>query len=120
MIKILPNIAENVVAISASGRVDASDYENVLLPAVHAVLAKHKKVRVLYQLGADFESFTAGAMWDDMKLGLGHLAAWEKVAIVTDTQWIADATKFFRFAIPCPVKIFPTKDLNLAEGWIAA
>ncbi|MDA7086902.1 STAS/SEC14 domain-containing protein [Pseudomonas sp. SA3-5] len=120
MLKILPNTAANVVALCASGRVDASDYENVLLPAIQAVLAEHQKVRVLYILGADFERFTAGAMREDMKLGLGHLTAWEKVAVVTDISWVADATNLFRFAMPCPVKVFPTKELDLAEGWIAS
>jgi hypothetical protein len=59
-------------------------------------------------------------MWDDMKLGLGHLTAWEKVAVVTDIGWISGAANLFRFAMPCPVKVFPNKDRAEAERWLAA
>ncbi len=120
MIKILEHPAANVVAVSASGRVDSTDYQKTLVPAVNAALAAHAKVRLLYQLGDDFEGFTGGAMWNDLKLGLGHLAAWEKIAVVTDRTWIADAANLFRFAIPCPVRVFSNKDMSAAESWIAA
>jgi hypothetical protein len=120
MIKILPSNSEHVVMVSASGRVDATDYEEVLMPAIEQALAKSKKVRLLYQLGSDFDSLTAGAMWDDMKLGLGHLTAWEKVAVVTDIGWIATAANLFKFAMPCPVRVFANNELSLAQSWIAA
>ena len=120
MITIRPTTSEQVVAVSASGHVDATDYERVLVLAVERVLAKHKKVRVLYQLGSDFEGITAGAMWDDLKLGLGHLSAWEKVAVVSDLSWINTATNLFRFAMPCPVRVFSNKELAVAESWVAA
>jgi len=74
MIELLPNLPAHIVGVNASGQVDAADYEKVLVPAVEAVLKEHGKVRLLYQLGNDFTGFTAGAMWDDMKLGLHKTA----------------------------------------------
>ena len=41
----------------------------MLVPAAEERLARHKKLRLLYHLGPDFAGFTAGAMWDDTKIG---------------------------------------------------
>lgn len=120
MIELLPHLPDNVVGISASGQVNAADYETVLVPAVEAALAKHSKVRLLYELSAGFTGFTSGAMWDDMKLGLAHFKAWERVAVVTDLSWVANATNMFKFVMPCPVRVFSIKDQAQAEAWIAA
>jgi hypothetical protein len=120
MITLLQNLPDDTVGAVASGHVDASDYENVLIPAVEAALGKHKKIKFLYQLGSDFDGFTSGAVWDDMKVGFGHLSSWGKVAIVTDVGWIAGAINLFRFAMPCPAKVFPNTERAEAERWLAA
>lgn len=119
MLELLLNLPDNTVGITASGQVDANDYETVLIPAVEAALKQHEKVRLLYELGSDFTGFTPGAMWDDMKLGIGHLRAWERIAVVTDVNWVANAIRMFGFAMPCPVKVFSSKDRAEAEEWIA-
>lgn len=120
MITLLPNLPETIIGVAASGRVSGTDYEKVLIPAVEAALKKHKKLRLIYELEDDITGFAPGAMWDDMKLGLGHLSAWEKVAVVTDLSWVANATNIFKFVMSCPVKVFPLKDRTAAETWIAA
>lgn len=120
MIALLPKLPDHVVGVTASGKINAADYETVLIPAVDAALKKHDRIRLLYQLGPQFTGFTAGAMWDDMKVGIGHLRKWERIAVVTDHDWVANAWRMFAFAIPCPVKIFSDKQLGEAERWIAA
>ncbi|MEP6971644.1 MAG: STAS/SEC14 domain-containing protein [Betaproteobacteria bacterium] len=119
MITLLPNLPDNTVGLAASGRVTGGDYEEVLVPAVEAALKKHKKLRLIYELGSDFTGFAAGAVWDDMKLGMAHLSAWERVAVVTDVGWVANATNIFKFVMPCTVKVFSLKDRVKAEKWIA-
>ena len=120
MISFLPNLPDNVIGIAASGQVEAKDYEYVLMPAVEAALQRHPKLRLLYRLGSDFEGFTPGAMWDDMKLGIGHLDRWEKIAVVTDVGWIAGGVRLFSFAMPCPVKVFAGNESAAAEAWIVS
>lgn len=121
MIKLLPTFPDNTIGLVGSGQVTASDYEGVLIPAVEAALEKHKKLRLLYELGSDFTGFAPGAMWDDMKLGMTHLRAWERVAVVTDVNWVENATNTFRFVMPfTAIKVFPLKDRAAAEKWIAA
>jgi hypothetical protein len=120
MMKLLTNLPDHVVGVSASGQVTAKDYEAVLIPAVDAALLRHKRIRLLYQLTPDFESFTTGAMWDDSRLGIAHLKAWERIAVVTDVHWVANATRMFAFLLPGLVKVFSNNEQPDAEKWIAA
>lgn len=120
MMKPLANLPDNVVGVSASGQIDAKDYETVLIPAIDAALQTHKRIRLLYLLTKDFEGFTTGAMWDDANLGLAHLRAWERIAVVTDVHWVANATRMFAFLLPGLIKVFSNKEQSGAEKWIAA
>ncbi|MEP7371198.1 MAG: STAS/SEC14 domain-containing protein [Nitrosospira sp.] len=120
MIHLLPGLPEHVVGMVASGQVNASDYETVVIPAIESALKTHGRIRILYQLGPAFTGFTSGAMWDDMKVGLAHLKTWERIAVVTDEDWVAGATRLFGFAMPCPVRVFPNKEFAEAANWIAA
>jgi hypothetical protein len=119
MIEIIEGMPENVVAVRAIGKVTGEDYDNVLIPAIEDKLKKHKKIRVLYQLGSDFSGFTAEAMWDDAKVGIRHITGFEKIAIVSDVGWIVGAVKVFAFIIPCPVKIFSNEKLSDAKAWVS-
>jgi hypothetical protein len=118
MIEISSGVLENLIVATAHGKVTAEDYEKILVPAVEQKLKTLKKVRLLYVLPKDFEGYTPEAMWDDAKLGLGHLKGFEKMAVVTDVHWIAGVTKFFGFFMSCPVKVFPTDQLEESKAWI--
>jgi hypothetical protein len=120
LIHLLPNLPAHVVGIVASGQVDANDYETVIIPAIESALKSHERIRMLYQLGSEFAGITPGAMWDDMKVGFGHLKAWERIAVVTDEGWIAGAIRLFGFAMPCPVRVFSNKEFSEAHNWITA
>jgi hypothetical protein len=114
MIKLLPDLPDHVVGVDASGQVTSADYETLLVPAIKSALTIHDRVRVVYQLGPEFTGFTSGAMWDEMKLGILHFKAWERIAVVTDVKWIANATSIFGFAMPCPVKVFANAEFTEA------
>jgi SpoIIAA-like len=120
MLELISGLPANVVGVVASGDVTASDYETVLVPAVEAALKKVGGVRILYHLGPAFTGFSAGAMWDDMKLGVAHLRAWERVSVVTDLAWVSAAVRLFAFAMPCPVRVFSGNELSEATRWVSA
>jgi SpoIIAA-like len=54
-------------------------------------------------------------MWDDVKVGLEHFAHWERVAIVTDLDWISHATKLFAFLFTGEVRVFPLSNADKAR-----
>jgi hypothetical protein len=118
MIETIPGLPDDVLGFSAKGTVTADDYESVIIPAVEAQFARKKKVRFLYLLGKDFSRFEVAAMWDDAKLGLKHLAGWEKMAVVSDVAWIRAALEAFGLALPGRVRVFHERELAEAKRWI--
>lgn len=120
MLELMPHLPDHVVGIVASGEVSANDYESVLVPAIEAALAAHGGVRIVYQIGPAFTGFSAGAAWEDMKLGIAHLRAWKRVAVVTDVEWVSAAMRLFAFAVPCPLRQFANSELETALRWVAA
>ena len=120
MIEKLSGFSDNVVACAAHGRVTAEDYDRVIIPAVERALAKHDKIRCYYELGTEFGGMDAGAAWRDMTVGLEHLTRWERVAVVTDVEWIGHAVNAFRFLMPGAVRVYPTAETATARAWVAA
>jgi len=118
MLEIIPNLPDNVWGVNAYGKVSGEDYDRVLIPAIQAKLKRQKRIRVLHQLGPNFSGFTAEAMWDDAKVGIRHITAFEKIAVVSDVDWIVAAVKVFAFVIPCPVRIFKNEELPEAKAWV--
>ena len=120
MIKRIPDLPENVIGFEASGEVTADDYESVLVPAADKAIKEQGTVRLLYVLGPDVSGFTAGAMWEDSKVGLEHRKAWERFAMVTDMDWVRDAMKLFGWVVPGEVRVFGNDQLAEAKAWISA
>jgi hypothetical protein len=120
MIETLSGLPDNVVAFRASGHVSRQDYETVLIPAVETALRQHPSLRLYYQLDSDFESLGPGAMWEDFKVGVEHVRHWERIALVTDIDWIGSAMKVFSFLMPGDVRLFPLSDAGQAREWIAS
>jgi SpoIIAA-like len=119
MIRVLEDLPANVLGVEASGKVTDDDYERVLIPAVRERLAADGKIRFIYVLGEEFEGWTMGAMWEDAKLGGGELTAWEKVAVVTDKDWLKHMVKAFGWMIPGEVRVFGLGELVDATAWAA-
>jgi hypothetical protein len=120
VIEQLPNFPENVVAILCSGRVTKADYDSVLVPAVEDALKKHEKVRIYYEIAPDFLGIDPGAMFEDFKVGMGHLSRWERIALVTDVDWIKHTMQLFSFITPGEMKLFPGSQADAARAWITA
>jgi hypothetical protein len=59
-------------------------------------------------------------MWDDARVGLRHLAGWERVAVVTDVAWIRASMALFALAMPGMVRMFDGGELDAAIAWITA
>lgn len=119
MIERIQDLPENVLGFTAKGDVTGADYESVIIPAVEEMLTRKKKIRLLYYLGEDFTGFEMKAMWDDARIGLQHLTAWERVAVVTDVEWIRTAMKVFGFVMPGQVRIFSNSELAGARQWLS-
>ena len=119
MIEFLEGFPDSVIAVAAKGRVTIEDYDKILIPAVEEALGKHPRVRLYYELGKAFSGIDAGAAWKDLKIGMEHLSSWERMALVTDVEWIRLALDAFRFLMPGRLRIFSTAEAEQARAWIS-
>jgi hypothetical protein len=97
------------------------DYRERIEPALTEA-AEAGEVRLLFEIDDGF-GMDAGAVIEDaktgLKLGLGHLKAWKRTAVVTDVDWIRKAIKAFGFMSPGEVKVFEPAELGAAKVWVA-
>jgi len=60
---------------------------------------------MLYHLRNSFIEFDLNAMLDDTKLGMNHLSAWDRIALVSDHEMINTFVKFFGYMLTCEFHI---------------
>jgi hypothetical protein len=123
MIDALSDLPDGVIGFRFSGHVSKDEYRSVLLPALTERLDSRDKVRLAIVIDDDFDRFEAGALWEDMKFGFGsgltHLSAWERMALVSDADWVRHAIALFGWLVPGDVKVFPLDQLDTAKAWLA-
>jgi hypothetical protein len=119
MIRLLGDMPAGVLGLEAVDDVEEVDYTDVLIPAVEAAIAEHGKVRIVYVLGPEFDEYEGEAVWQDLKLGVSHPAAFERIAVVTDARWAGPAIKIFSVLWPGQARAFPLAELDSATRWAA-
>jgi len=119
MIRLLEGMPAGVLGLEAVDDVEAEDYEDVLVPAVNAMIAEHGKVRLVYVLGPEFDDYEGDAVWEDLKLGARNPASFERIAVVTDARWAGPAIRVFSVLWPGQARAFPLAELEAAKGWAA-
>ncbi|MXN67393.1 STAS/SEC14 domain-containing protein [Stappia sp. GBMRC 2046] len=120
MIEQLQGFPESVAAFACHGHVTRDDYLKTLVPAVEQAFSKHEKVRLYYEIGPDFKNVDAGAVWTDFATGVKHWMRWERIAVVTDVEWIRNTMWAFGFLMPGEIRLFPIAERDAAREWIAA
>lgn len=117
MIKVMDAMPSGTIGFEARGKVSKEDYEDVLVPALTAAM-EQGPVRLLYLLGDDFDSYSPGAMWSDARLWAGHRDAWERIAIVTDVDWVENGVKAFGWLMPGEIRVFDDDEVDKAKLWL--
>jgi hypothetical protein len=119
MLKLIDGLPGNVIGFEAVGKVEADDYKTVLDPAIDAAVAAHGSVRLLYVLGAQYDGFTAGAMWQDSRLGLTDREHFERVALVSDHEHLVNTIGHFGWMFPGELRTYALAQLDEAKAWVA-
>lgn len=120
MLQFINDLPENIVGIHAVGEVTKEDIDTVLIPRLEDLVARQGEINYLLVLETDAQNFTAGAWWDDIKVGLKHFTKWKKVAVVTDqksVEWFT--SNIFKLLIPGKAQGFSLDKLQEAVKWIS-
>jgi SpoIIAA-like len=110
--------AGRVLEVRVSDKLTHADYEK-FVPEFERLIKEHGKIRVLFEM-ADFHGWEAGALWDDIKLDMGHFSHIEKIAMVGEKrweQWMAMVCKPFTTA---SIRYFERGELEQARAWVTA
>jgi hypothetical protein len=118
MIKELSDMPAGVIGFETSGKVEAEDYRDVVVPAVERA-AKAGDIRFLIVM-PEFKGMSGGALWQDLKVGVEHFRAWKRIAVVTDIEWVDHLTWLFGWMTPGETKVFPLDKREDALAWVAA
>ena len=119
MIELIEGFPPGTVAVNGRGQITKRDYDTVLIPAVEAALKAHDKVRIFYRIAPEFTGIDPGAVLEDAKVGLSHLTHWERIAVVTDVEWLRLAVRSFAFLLPGMVRFFNVGQEAAARTWLA-
>jgi hypothetical protein len=117
MLKELSDMPEGVIGFEASGKLQAEEYRDVVLPALERAAA-NGDVRFVIVM-PEFDGMSGGALWQDLKVGIEHLRAWKRIALVTDIDWMTHLTALFGWMTPGEVKTFSLAQRADALAWAA-
>ena len=117
MIKELADLPPGVVGFELGGTLRAEDYRDVVLPALQRAYAGDEFRFVI--VIPEFGGITGGALWQDLKVGVEHLHAWKRIALVTDIDWMRHVTTLFGWMTPGEVEVFPLEQREEAIAWAA-
>jgi len=117
MITTLDGLPPGVIGFEASGKIAAEDYRDVVLPALEQA-ARSGDIRFVIIM-RDFDGISGGAVWQDLKIGIGHLQSWKRTALVTDIDWMSHLTNLFGWMTPGETKTFRLDQKEQALEWVA-
>ena len=122
MVERMTDMPQGTLGLRVSGRIERSDYEEVLAPQLRAAVDAGR-VRALFVLER-VDGMEPAALWADFKLyfevAVRHRAAWERTAIVTDIGWMARAANASLGIIPGQALVYPQSQLDTAKAWVAS
>ncbi len=119
MLILIDNLPEQLLGVSAEGRVTEADYQEILLPALDQRLEKHDKINLLFHLGERFTRFTTTALWDDARLGFHHMHDFRRVAVVTDVAWLKSMVTAANKLAQAQLRVFANSELASAREWLS-
>ena len=119
MIRVLDGMPAGVLVVEAGGKLAAADYTDVLAPAIAEATKDDGKLRVVIIFTEAFEGMEPAAVWQDLRMGMQQWSAWERIALVTDHQWMRDGLRMFAWAIPGQAKAFESSEREAAIEWAA-
>jgi hypothetical protein len=121
--EVIADMPPGTLGFRVSGHLTRDDYVKVLVPPLRKAVEAGERLRVLYAIGPELH-MEPGALLEDLKLeldlGVKHRDAWERIAVVTDLDWLWRAFGLFSWMVPGEMRLFHEADLDQAKAWLAA
>ena len=119
MLRHLRDMPANTIGFEAVGEVEDDDWEKAVEPVLRDEIARGGKVRLLYLLGPRTREVERDAMTADVGFRARHASSFDRVAVVSDEDWVRPALGALSFLMPGKAKGFRVRDLDAAKDWLA-
>ena len=120
MLRQMTDMPVGTIGFEAVGEVEDDDWEDTVEPVLAEEIAEGRKVRLLYVLGPEARDVEGDAVKADTGFRARHAASFDRVAVVSDEDWVRPALRALSFLLPGKAKGFPSRDLAEAKAWLAA
>jgi hypothetical protein len=120
MIQVIKEVPGNVAAFRALGKVEAKDYDNIVIPEIDNLVKKQGRINFMLVLDTNLSSFTMGAIIKDLSVGVKHFSKWHKMAIVSESGAINTFTDLFSYIAPGEAKGFTHSQMEEATKWVSS
>jgi hypothetical protein len=119
MLRRMDDMPTGTIGFEAVGEVEDDDWEKAVEPVLRHEMADGRKVRLLYVLGPEARDVEGDAMAADTEFRARHASSFERVAVVSDEDWMRPALRALSFMLPGKAKGFRVRDLAAAKTWLA-
>ena len=114
----MPETEGNTLVVKATNRLTSEDYEEIFIPQLRQLIDKFGKIRAVLYLDDSFTGWELGAAWDDAVFGIQHRHDFEKVAVVSDKDWVEWATKIGAHFIDGQIATYAPTEFQDAVAWV--
>jgi hypothetical protein len=115
MMRRITDMPLGTIGFEAVGDVDDDAWEDAVAPVLRQELAEGRKVRLLYALAPRTREVMA-----DTGFRARHAESLERVAVVSDEDWMRPTLRTLAFILPGRAKGFRVRELAHAKAWLAA
>lgn len=119
MLRRMTDMPLGTIGFEAVGEVEDDDWEEAVEPVLRQEMADGHQVRLLYLLGPEARRVERDAMGADTAFRARHATSFDRVAVVSDEDWMRPALGALSFLLPGKAKGFRVRDLPSAKAWLA-
>ena len=117
----MTELPPETLGFRASGKITSDEYRQMIEP-IYATLERGEKLNIYFELADDFAGLDLGALLQDMKaagsVGLKHRSSWQRMALVTDKDWVRQGASAFGWLAPGELRLFEVSERDEAHTWL--
>lgn len=122
MVESVTDVPPGTLGFRASGKISNDEYREMMAP-IYAALERGDKLNIYFELADDFHGLDGGALWQDVKaagsVGLKHRSSWQRMALVTDKDWVRHGASAFGWLAPGELRLFEPSERDKARAWLS-
>jgi stage II sporulation SpoAA-like protein len=119
MLRRIEDMPAGTLGYEAIGELEDDDWEKAVEPVLRQEIAAGRKVRLLYLLGPRSRGVEGDAMTADTGFRVRHATSFDRVAVVSDEDWMRPALRALSFLLPGKARGFRVRELADAKAWLA-